>query len=118
MENNGANCESVSISLPRYQIEFLENKEKANPHKKKSTVLQEALDDLIKKEHRVSYDRLAFVFLFLLIGGTLAVFTFLLIPTLSAMFAIFIVISFISLIGGYVGIYLYYKEKQIRKWMS
>jgi len=115
MENS--TCESCTFSLPKFQVEWIEDKKKKHPQKAASKWVQEGLDFLIKKERTHSYDKLAFIFLFLLIGGTLAIFTFMLIPTLSVMFYVFLAISFISLIGGYLGIYIFYKEKKTR-WIS
>ena len=115
MEQNS--CKSQTFSLPTYQIEWLEQKKREQPQKPISKWMQESLDRTMQQERTQPHRQTAFVMLFLLIGGTLAVFTFLLTPTLSVMFSLFLIISFICLTAGYIGLYLHYKERP-RKWIS
>jgi general stress protein CsbA len=100
---------SQSFSLPASILKWLDEKERK--HESRSKIVQRALQREMQYEIIQHNSRIAFSLFSILVGGTIAIFTVLLMPYLSTMFIVFIVISMLSFFAGYLGLVMLYKEK-------
>lgn len=115
-ENDKDACSPQSFSIPQYQTDWLERKKRENPRIKISTYVQEGLDMVIRKEKNTIYSELSFILLIMTIGVTLCIFSILFIP--SDLLPLFVGIGLLSIIAGYVGLYLFFKKRRPKTWTS
>lgn len=115
-ENDKDTCSPQSFSIPQYQIDWLERKKRENPRIKVSTYVQKGLDSMILKEKNMIYGEMSFILLIMTIGVTLCIFSILLLP--GYLLPLFIGIGLLSIIAGYVGLYLFFKKRRPKAWTS
>jgi len=101
----------LSTSIPPELNDFLEQ-EAIRCNTKKSSIIQEELYNRKKRIKNEGRDKMAFSLLLITIGMTLLGFSIFLIPILFVMFLALGLVGIISLLTGYLGVYVVFKEKR------
>jgi len=114
-ENNKHTCSPQSFSIPQYQIDWLERK-KRETRNKASIYVQQGLDLVMWKERNMVYGELSFILLIMTIGVTLCIFSILFLP--SYLLPLFIGIALLCIIGGYVGLYFFFRKRRVKTRIS